>query len=189
MYFHWCVGSNSASRSDTRYLYSLTFDRRRVWPALRLLGPITSSEFNRFLAVVPSTCCWAPWTAPCHLASFLSRHIGQGSFPWLPPDCYRDIHYQTSPLHRCPVLHHSDEKPDPSMGVSCPSLEEEASWPSCPRRTWHVYQLTLMGWMMTNGRQLELARRLQLGESQAPSDDHQHVHSRCGRKSSSSSRI
>ena len=88
--------------------------------------------------------------------------------------CYRelnsDIHYQTSPLHRCPVLHHSDEKPDPSMGVSCPRLEEEASWPSCPQRTWHVYQLTLSGRLMANGRQLELARRLQLGESQVPSD-------------------
>ena len=67
MHFHWCVSSNSASRSATRYLYSLTFDRRRVWPALWLLGPITSSEFNHFLAVVPSTCCWAPRTASCHL--------------------------------------------------------------------------------------------------------------------------
>jgi len=56
------------------------------------------------------------------------------------------------------------------MGVSCPRLEEEASWPSCPQRTWHVYQLTLSGRLMANGRQLELARRLQLGESQVPSD-------------------
>ena len=31
-------------------------------------------------------------------------------------------------------------------------------------------QLTLSGRLMANGRQLELARRLQLGESQAPSD-------------------
>ena len=176
MRFHWCVGSNSASRSATWDPYSLTFDRRPVWPALRLLGPITSSEFNRFLAVVPSTCCWAPRTAPWHLASFLSRRIGQGSFPWLVPHCYRelnsDVHYQTSPLHRCLVLHHSDEhfKPDPSMGVSCPRLEEEASWPSCPQRTWHVYQLTLSGRLMANGHELELAHRLQLGESQVPSD-------------------
>ena len=72
------------------------------------------------------------------------------------------------------------------MGVSCPRLEEEAFWPSCPQRTWHVYQLTLSGRLMANGRQLELAHRLQLGESQAPSDDHQYVHSGCGRKSSSS---
>ena len=61
------------------------------------------------------------------------------------------------------------------MGVSCPRLEEEASWPSCPQRTWHVHQLTLSGRLMANGRQLELARRLQLGESQAPGDDHQYV--------------
>ena len=71
MHFHWCLSSNSASRSATRYLYSLTFDRRWVWPAHQLLGPITSSKFNRFLAVVPSTCYWAPQTAPVILpASF-----------------------------------------------------------------------------------------------------------------------
>ena len=87
------------------------------------------------------------------------------------------VQYSTIPMKS--LIHRA-------MGVSGPRLEQEASWPSCLQRTWHVYQLTLSGRLMANGRQLELAHRLQLGESQAPSDDHQYVHSGCGRKSSSS---